>query len=355
MICRGRAPLRLSFAGGGTDVSPYPERFGGAVLSATIDKYAFASVRKRRDARVVITSLDYGVVAHYPRTRLRRDGTLDLVKTVVRRAGPRSGLELFLHSDAPPGTGLGSSSTMVVALLGSLALAAGQRAESYTLAERAYVFEREDAGVPGGRQDQYAAVFGGFNYIEFERDAVIVNALRIPPEVINELEYRLLLCYLGQTRASFQIIESQTAAVERGDEAVLDAMHALKAHAADMKQMLLRGRLDEFGESLHEAWETKKRLEPRMSAPRIDEMYAAARRAGALGGKMPGAGAGGFFFLLCRADRRHRVAEAVERHGGKITDFGFEPHGLMTWTAEERVARTSRNGARRVRRTVTVR
>lgn len=336
MIVRGRAPLRLSFAGGGTDVSPYPERFGGAVLSATIDKYAYASARLRRDTRVVITSHDYGVVARYSRSALRRDGTLDLVKTVVRRAGPKKGLDLFLHSDAPPGTGLGSSSTMVVALLGALSLLSGKRRSHYELAEEAYRLERIEAAVPGGRQDQYAAAFGGFNYIEFDGDAVTVNALRVHPDVVNELEYRLLLCYLGQTRASFQIIERQTAAVERGEKQVLGAMHDLKEHAARMKSVLLRGRLDEMGELLHDAWEAKKKLEPRMTAPRIDELYAAARAAGALGGKMPGAGGGGFFFLLCRADRKHRVAEAVERHEGKIVDFGFEPRGLMTWTTDER-------------------
>ncbi len=333
MIARGRAPLRLSFAGGGTDVSPYPERFGGAVLSATIDKYAYASVRKRRDARVVITSLDYGVVAKYPRTRLRADGTLDLVKTVVRKAGPRGGLDLFLHSDAPPGTGLGSSSTMVVALLGALAQHGEKRRDNYALAEKAYTIERADAGVPGGKQDQYAAVFGGFNYIEFEADATVVNPLRVPPDVVNELEYRMLLCYLGQTRASFQIIERQTAAVERGESDVIAAMHELKKHAAQMKQLLLRGRLDDFGEMLHDAWDAKKRLEPRMSAERIDDLYAAARREGALGGKMPGAGGGGFFFLLCRADRKHRVAQAVQAHGGQIVPCRFEPRGLMTWVS----------------------
>src|SRR5206468_5526187 len=144
------------------------------------------------------------------------------------------------------------------------------------------------------------------------------------PKGVNEREFRLLLCYRGQTRASFQIIERQTRAVERGDGTVLGAMHDLKACAAEMKQSLLRGRLDEFGDMLHGAWEAKKRLEPHMSAPRIDDLYAAARRAGALGGKMPGAGGGGFFFLLCRADRRHHVAQVVEKHGGKIVEFGFE-------------------------------
>lgn len=351
MIVRGRAPLRLSFAGGGTDVSPYPEQFGGVVLSTTIDRYAYASVQPRRDGRVVLTSLDYGIHgASYLRNRLRRDGTLDLVKTVVRESGTlKRGLELTLHSDAPPGTGLGSSSTMVVALLGALQRASGGAVDRYALAEQAFVIERESAGVPGGKQDQYAAVFGGFNVIEFGAQETVVTGLRIEPEIVNELEYRMLLCFLGQTRASFQIIEKQTAAVERGETDVLAAMHDLKTRAFDMKRALLRGRLDDFGEMLHDAWESKKRLESHMSSPRIDEMYAAARTAGALGGKMPGAGGGGYFFLLCAANRRHHVAEALAKHDAQIVDFGFEPRGLTTWTTPD-AARRRAPAAKRTRR-----
>ncbi len=337
MIFRGRAPLRLSFAGGGTDVAPYPEQFGGAVLSTTIDRYAYASVRPRRDGRVTITSLDYGIHgATYLRNRLRRDGTLDLVKTVVRDSAEKQrGLELTLHSDAPPGTGLGSSSTMVVALLGALHRSSGKALDNYALAERAFVIEREGAGVPGGKQDQYAAVFGGFNFIEFGASETVVTGLRIEPEIVHELEYRMLLCFMGQTRASFLIIEKQTAAVERGETGVLAAMHELKTRAADMKRALLRGRLDDFGEMLHDAWESKKRLESNMTSDRIDDMYAAARRAGALGGKMPGAGGGGYFFLLCAANRRHHVAEALAKHDAQVVDFGFEARGLTTWSTPD--------------------
>ncbi len=349
MIVRGRAPLRLSFAGGGTDVAPYPEQFGGAVLSTTIDRYAYASVQPRRDGRVVITSLDYGIHgASYLRNRLRRDGTLDLVKTVVRESGAmKRGLDLTLHSDAPPGTGLGSSSTMVVALLGALQRASGGTLDRYALADRAVVIERDAAGVPGGKQDQYAAVFGGFNFIEFGAHETVVTGLRIEPEIVHELEYRMVLCFLGQTRASFQIIERQTAAVERGEADVLAAMHDLKRRAGDMKQALIRGRLDDFGEMLHDAWESKKRLESHMTSPKIDEMYAAARKAGALGGKMPGAGGGGYFFLLCAANARHRVAEALAKHGAQIVDFGFDPQGLTTWaTPDGPTRRTRRRTAR---------
>src|SRR5436309_5842962 len=214
---RARAPLRLSFCGGGTDVSPYPEEHGGVVLSATINQYAFASLRPRRDQRLTIASLDYDVVAKYdhPR-RMRLDGNLDLIKVVVRALAVRRGADLWVHSDAPPGSGLGSSSTMVVALIGVLSKWLERPLSGYEIAELAYRIERVDMGLAGGRQDQYAASFGGFNFIEFHRDGTVVNRLIIRPDVLHELEYRLLPCYMGQTRQAGRIIRRQTQADREG-------------------------------------------------------------------------------------------------------------------------------------------
>jgi D-glycero-alpha-D-manno-heptose-7-phosphate kinase len=314
-------------------VSPYPEEHGGMVLSATINQYAHASLRPRRDSRLTISSLDYDVVARYdhPR-RMRLDGNLDLIKAVVKAFRVHRGADLWVHSDAPPGSGLGSSSTLVVALIGALAAWLKRPMSGYEIAELAYRVEREDLGLAGGRQDQYAASFGGFNFIEFGRDATVVTPLRVHPEVLQELEYRLLLCYMGQTRRSANIIERQTASYREGRKETVEALHRLKDETLEMKKALLLGDVDGMGELLHQAWEQKKKLDAGISTAHIDKLYQLARREGAIGGKMPGAGGGGYFLLLARFDRKHRVAAMLEKHGGQVVPFQFERRGLMTWS-----------------------
>lgn len=346
---RARAPLRLSFCGGGTDVSPYPEEHGGLVLSATINQYAYASLRPRRDSRLTLASIDYDMIAKYdhPR-RMRFDGRLDLIKAVVRALKVKRGADVWFHSDAPPGSGLGSSSTMVVALVGLLSEWLGRGLSSYEAAETAYRIERVDMGLAGGRQDQYAAAFGGINFIEFAREETLVHPLRIRPDVLNELEYRLLLCYMGQTRQSAHIIERQVASYKKGREATVAALHQLKAQTLEMKKALLLGDIDGIGELLHEAWEQKKRLDEGISNTHVDRLYQVARKEGAIGGKMPGAGGGGYFLLLTRFDRKHRVAAALQRHGGQVVPFHFERGGLLTWSAQ-RTARTTRAAGARHR------
>ncbi|OGF16474.1 MAG: GHMP kinase [Candidatus Eisenbacteria bacterium RBG_16_71_46] len=331
---RARAPLRLSFCGGGTDVSPYPEEHGGAVLSATINQYAYASLRPRRDSRLTIASLDYDVVARYdhPR-RMKLDGNLDLIKAVVRALKVKRGVDLWVHSDAPPGSGLGSSSTLVVALIGVLSEWLKRPVSGYDAAELAYRIERIDMGLAGGRQDQYAAAFGGFNFIEFHRDSTVVTPLRIRSDILRELEYRLLLAYMGQTRESAGIIERQTAAYREGQPETVEALHRLKQEASEMKEALLLGKLDAMGHLLHQAWENKKRLDEGISNSKVDRLYQLARKEGAIGGKMPGAGGGGYFLLLTRFDRKHRVAAVLEKHGAQVVPFQFERHGLLSWSS----------------------
>jgi D-glycero-alpha-D-manno-heptose-7-phosphate kinase len=334
---RARAPLRISLCGGGTDVSPYPEEHGGMVLSATINQYAYASLRPRRDSRLTLASLDYDVVARYdhPR-RMKLDGNLDLIKAVVRAFKVRRGADLWVHSDAPPGSGLGSSSTLVVALIGVMSEWLGRPMPDYDVAELAYRIERVDLGLAGGRQDQYASAFGGFNFIEFNADGTVVNPLRIRTDVLNELEYRLLLCYMGQTRQSAKIIERQTAAYRAGQASVVEALRRLKSETLEMKKALLLGKVDALGELLHQAWESKKNLDEGISNSHVDRLYRLARREGAIGGKMPGAGGGGYFLLLTRFDRKHRVAAVLEKHGGQVVPFQFERRGLVTWASGPR-------------------
>jgi len=335
MIIRSKAPLRISFAGGGTEVEPYLSERGGLVLSTTIDKYAYASLRFRDDRQITVTSLDYDVVAKYNLDEpLIYDGNLDLVKAAIRRLNRENsdhGLDLFLHSDAPPGSGLGSSSTMVVALIGLFKHWLHLPLTNYEIADLAYQIERMDLGIKGGKQDQYAATFGGFNFIEFNRDATIVNPLRVPSDVLNELHYNLLLCYTGKTRLSARIIDTQVQGYVQRQEEVLRAMDELKRIATALKNALLQGRLNDFGALLHEAWMNKKKMAAQISDPGIDQLYETAREHGALGGKISGAGGGGYMFFYCPFDRKHIVAEQLERLGAQLVDFNFDFYGLQTW------------------------
>lgn len=338
MIIRSRAPLRLSFAGGGTDVSPYMDERGGAVLSVTIDKYAYASMRFTNEDGLKVRSLDYDIVANYAHDdKLEFDGSLDLVKAVFKRmrdGTEKGGLEFFLHSDAPPGSGLGSSSTLCVAMLGLFRQWKNLPLTDYQVAELAYQIERKNLGVAGGKQDQYAAVFGGFNFIEFGKDHVVVNPLRIKPEVINELQYQCLLCYTGRTRMSDNIIRKQVEGYTEKKPDVLAAMDELKATAFAMKNALLQGRLRDFGDLLHQGWESKKRMAGPISNATIDELYETARRHGAIGGKVTGAGGGGYMLFVCEFDKKHTIARELEKLGGQIVEFAFDSHGLQTWSAK---------------------
>jgi len=336
MIIRSKAPLRISFGGGGTDVSPYPEEKGGAVLSTTIDKYAYCTLVERKDDAVNVKSLDYDVVTKYHvNDELKYDGKLDLVKAAIKVLEVKNGFDLFLHSDAPPGSGLGTSSALVVALVGAFKHWLKLPLTDYDIAELAYHIEREEAGIKGGKQDQYAATFGGFNFIEFLGQTTVVNPLRIKRDTLNELEYRLMLCYTGGTRLSAGIIDDQVSSyIQKKDDVVL-ALEETKKLASSMKNALLLGRLNEFGLLLHEAWCCKKRLSAKMTHPGIDQLYEVARQNGAIGGKLLGAGGGGYLLLLCEFDKRHIVAERLEGMGGKMVSFTFDLRGMQSWKVNE--------------------
>ncbi|HEY6422185.1 MAG TPA: hypothetical protein VIY28_02835 [Pseudonocardiaceae bacterium] len=305
------------------------------MLSATINRYAYGSLRQRKDRRVTIESVDFGTT-----TELDLDegadltGQLDLVKAAIRRFGTpdAGGYDLVLRSNAPPGSGLGSSSTMMVALTGLLADHHGSTLDDYETAQLAHAIERVDLGISGGMQDPYAATFGGFNFIEFG-DEVIVNPLRVRDEVINELELSLMLCFTGTTRASAKVIDDQTRRVSEGSFDALAGLRAQKELAVTMKAALLRGELREFGELLGEAWKQKKRMSPLISNERIEDLYDIATKNGAVGGKVTGAGGGGFILFYCDFTRKHRAIEALEKAGASIVEFSFESRGLRTWRA----------------------
>lgn len=343
MIFRSKAPLRISFAGGGTDVQPYVSEKGGVVLNSTINKYAYASLSPRYDGVMNVESLDYDIVAKYNiNGELTYDGQLDLVKAVVKMMnlnGDMTGLDLFIHSDAPPGSGLGSSSTMVVALIALFKHWLKRQMTNYEMARIAYVIEREDLGIKGGMQDQYAATFGGFNLMEFQDRGVVVNPLKVDPEVLNELEYRLLLCYTGRTRLSANIIDTQVRNYVERASGVEHSLDRLKEITIEMKNCLLRGELDDFGRLLDDAWKNKKNMAKQITNAQIDQLYSLAKANGAIGGKILGAGGGGYLLLFCKFDRKHIVARKLEEYGGQIVEFGFDFGGVQSWCPEhERTA-----------------
>ncbi len=340
-IVRSKAPLRITFAGGGTDVSPYPEEKGGAVLNCTINKFAYATLETTPDGEgtTSVESLDYNLTINYQKeSDLVYNGELDLVKATLKtfRTSLSDGhgadsIRMFLHSDAPAGAGLGGTSTMCVALVGAFQRYLREPWTLYEVAELAYRIEREELGIRGGRQDQYAATFGGFNFIEFAGNRTIVNPLKVTPEVQNELAYRLLLCYTGASHYSNDMItQQQVNYAERRAETV-EALGGTKQLALDMKNELVRGNLDQMGRLLDEGWQLKKRFTAGISNDRIDHLYAKAREAGALGGNLLGAGGGGYILLFCDFSRKADVARAVQDAGGGVTEFSLEPSGLQTW------------------------
>ncbi len=335
MTIRARAPLRISFGGGGTDVSPYCDERGGAVLSATIDRFAYATLVPG-GGTIDVQSVDYDITVSYPLDReFVYDGQLDLAKAAIdhfRREHPfPEGMLVRLHNDAPPGSGLGSSSAIVVALVGALSAFLKLDLDPYAVAEVAYTIERDEAGIRGGRQDQYATAFGGFNFIEFERGGAVVSPLRLRPETLYELEYGLVFAYVGGQHFSSHIIEKQMDNFSSGRTDAVAAMDRIKELAHEMKRALLLGDIPGFGRLLDEGWQSKKRMAEGISNQRIDDVYASAMEAGALGGKVSGAGGGGFMFFLADPSRRFAVQETLANHGAEVVNLMFVQEGMRSW------------------------
>lgn len=339
MIIRSKAPLRLGLAGGGTDVAPFSELYGGNILNATISLFAWASIEPRTDGKIILNSIDKKEVCSYDAIpHLTTDGKLDLHKGVYNRVvkdytGRPLSFELTTYVDAPPGSGLGTSSTLVVAILGAFAEWLNLPLGDYDLAHLAYEIERIDLMMAGGKQDQYAATFGGVNFMEFSKDdKVIVNPLRIREKYLDELAHNLILFHTGTSRLSSDIIEQQTKNVIAKDKRSLEAMHHLKEQAVMMKEALLRGELDKIGEILDFGWKHKKNMADGISNPYLDEIYETAIKNGATGGKVSGAGGGGFIFFYCPGNSRQKVIDSLLKFGGQCKRYEFTTKGLSTWT-----------------------
>ena len=339
MIYRSKAPLRIGLAGGGTDVSPYCDLYGGAILNATLSLYARASIEILDKPEIILEAADRKEKERFDWTKeLPLNGYLDLLKGVyncIQRdyGGITKGFKLSTFVDAPAGSGLGTSSTLVVAIIGAFAEMLRLPLGEYDMAHYAYEIERKELGLAGGRQDQYAATFGGVNFMEFYADdKVIVNPLRIKEQYLFELENNLLLYYTATTRESATIIQQQSSNVVNKKEASIEAMHQLKLQAQMMKEALLKGKINDFGNILDYGYEQKRRMAEGISNPLMEEIYETAKRAGASGGKISGAGGGGFMIFYCPGNTKYNVIESLQKFGGHHKLFQFVEHGLKTWT-----------------------
>jgi D-glycero-alpha-D-manno-heptose-7-phosphate kinase len=339
MIYRSKAPLRIGLAGGGTDVSPYCDLYGGAILNATISLYAYATIEPLDEPQIIIEAVDRSETIDYHKTdSLPIDGKLDLAKGaynhIVKKYGPvPSGFKLSTIVDAPAGSGLGSSSTLMVAIIGVFAEWLNLPLGEYDIAQMAYDIERVELAMAGGKQDQYAATFGGVNFMEFYNgNKVIVNPLRIKQEYLFELENNLLLYFTATSRLSSTIIEAQSQNVKDKNKESIEAMHHLKEQALMMKEALLKGNIHEIGGILDFGFRYKKQMAKGISNDAMDEIYEAALKAGATGGKISGAGGGGFMMFYCPANTRYAVKKALQNFGGDFSPYQFTERGLVTWS-----------------------
>jgi D-glycero-alpha-D-manno-heptose-7-phosphate kinase len=339
MIYRSKAPLRLGLGGGGSDVSPYSDIYGGAVLNATIDQYAHCTIEETNSKSIVLHAADLNIKKRYAsQPALPVDGTLDLQKGVYNRVVRQFGLKKPLSfkmttwCDAPPGSGLGSSSTMVVAILKAFIEWLNLPLGDYDTAYLAYQIERIDLGFSGGKQDQYAATFGGFNFIEFYKDdRVIVNPLRMKRWIVDELEVSMVLYYTGASRLSDRIIKEQQKNTRSGKKVSIEATHRIKENSYLMKEHLLKGDIIKFARAMGKEWENKKKMASSISNSNIEHIYAAALKSGAYGGKVSGAGGGGFMFFTIDPAKRLDLINSLNRFSGKVLNFHFSENGCQGW------------------------
>lgn len=341
MIIRGKAPLRVSFSGGGSDVSPYCDEYGGCVLSTTIAMYIYGALEVRNDNEVHIFSLEYNELVTYELgSEIAEGDKLSFLRAVIKRLAPPRGINLYLHSDAPPGTGLGSSGAISALIVGLINRAFNLALTRYDMAQLAYTVEHDDLGRAVGRQDHYAAVFGGMNFIEFNIDGggpaqTTVVPLRVEPWILEELGYHLQMFYTRKQRNSADIVATQVEFYKAKRTDTLEALAEMKDLTREMKRCLLKGQMRRFGELLHACWDNKKKMNPGTANPYLDELYTAARNAGAIGGKILGAGGGGFFLFYTPFMKKGKVTEALVALGAQPVPVILDHAGMQVWEVVE--------------------
>ena len=354
-MVRARAPVRIDFGGGWTDVALFTEESKGVVVNASIDIYSYVTVRKLPDKEVMtqsygykhketlenksvrIYSADFDIYEEAEEVKnLEYNGNIDLTKAAIKQMNIKGGLEIITRSNAPAGSGLGTSAAMGVALIGALSAYTGLHLLPYEFAERASLIERQELNILGGKQDHYASALGGIGFMEFE-DEVRVSKLQLSRDVICELEKNLVLCYTGISRLSSDIHAKVREAYEKKEPKTRQALINLRSIASEMKDALFKEDLTTFGKLLSENWENQKALHPSVTNPHIDNIFETAIANGALGGKACGAGGGGCLIFYAQSDCEHLVRKSLENLNVEIIDFNFEFNGLQSWTAYRKI------------------
>lgn len=336
MIIRSKAPLRLGLSGGGTDLNTYCDKYTGFVLNSTISLYVHCTIEERFDNKIVFESTDIEQTLEInSQEYLNLDGHMDLYKGIYNRIvkdythKPLS-FNISTYSDVPSGSGLGGSSTLVVAVIQAFAEWLNLPLGEYDIARLAFDIEREDIGIVGGAQDQYAATFGGFNFMEFYADKrVIVNPLRVKNWIIDELEASIVLYFTNITRQASQIEKEKKSLLDNKNS--LDAMHEVKEDAILMKEALLKGDINCFASILGKSWEAKKRVSNSISNDEIDKIYDIAIQNGAFSGKVSGAGGGGFMFFMVEPTKKLKLIRELNKQQGEVINFEFVKDGAKGW------------------------
>ncbi len=335
IFIRARAPVRVSFGGGGSDLTHYFESSQGAVINSAISIYSHASMKVRSDSKIIIKSMDLGaeLIGNDLREVISKKGDFGLIQSLLHVVQPEYGFELFLNSDFPLGSGLGGSATLSAVILGCFNMLRVDQWNQYEIAEIAFQAERLHLGIAGGWQDQYAAVFGGFNFIEFHSTENIVNPIRIHPDVLLELEESLVLCDTGIGHISGNIHEDQKATMS--SESVKEMVRQNVDLTYNTRNYLLKGELDKFGKCLEKAWKLKRNFSNMITNNHIDSIYEGAIKSGATGGKLLGAGGGGFFIFYVSPFKKQELIHFLISKKLMIQNFRFESEGLKTWKARK--------------------
>lgn len=344
-----RSPVRISFGGGGTDLPAYYEQFGGSVLSVAINKYFYTVLTARSDGRIQVISSDLRVFQswHDIATADLRGSSLEIPLAVLKEMNCDIAVDLFLASEIPPGTGLGSSASVCVNILKTLSTYLQQPISKYDLAERSFHIARHLLGKHVGKQDEYAAAFGGLNFISFHSDgSTLVEPVDVNPAVLAELQTNLMLFFTGSAHHSWSILKEQESSTRNQTGGAVDALHEVKALGLRMRSALQQGDIRELGILMHEGWQAKRRISTKISTPRIDELYTLAREAGALGGKITGAGGGGFLLLYCEPQLQPAVREAMRQQDIQEMTFGFDMQGAQAIVNDPFINRDERTGCR---------
>jgi D-glycero-alpha-D-manno-heptose-7-phosphate kinase len=344
-----RSPVRISFGGGGTDLPVYYEQFGGAVLSVAINKYFYTILGSRNDGRVQVISSDLRVFEnwHDIANMSIQGSELEIPLAVLKEVGTTVSVDLFLASEIPPGTGLGSSASVCVNILKTLTNYLHRPMSKHQLAEQSFHIARNVLGKHVGKQDEYAAAFGGLNYISFHEDGTTdLESLDLDPTILREFQSNLMLFFTGSAHHSWTILQEQESSTRAQTHSTLEALHKVKAVALRMREALKGGELHRFGELLDESWQAKRNISSKISTTRIDQLYALAREHGAIGGKITGAGGGGFLLLYCEGNKRHAVHEALSKEGVQEMAFSFDMQGAQAIVNDPFIDSDEQGGSR---------